>query len=89
MKTYILWDEKIEAGSTAVGELPDSPFECPKLNAGDLLTLDICQPDGKYILNPVKVTKVTFDIEWDASDNVKSAYVSDAEQMLYIEPYFE
>ena len=86
MRTYISWDSDIERDEKIIKSIPESSFECPKLNRGDLISLDVGKPMGRRILTPVKVSHVSVSISWDTAKNVKHAAITDAEQYLYIEP---
>lgn len=66
--------------------LPETPFECPKLNRGDRMSLDVGRRKGPRILTPVKVVDVDVDISWDAIGTSKNAKINDAEQYLFVEP---
>ena len=43
-------------------QMPESLFECPKLNQGNMVSLDAGKSRRQRILTPVKVFKVSMDI---------------------------
>jgi hypothetical protein len=86
MRSYLSWDSTVEEDEKTADVPEDSPFECPKLNRGDIISLEIGKSKGQYILTPVKVVFVLISISRFMSKNVKDTVVQDAEQRLFIEP---
>jgi len=86
MRSYLAWDSSVEEDEK-IADMPDeSQFECPKLNRGDIISLDIGQLDGQRMLTPVKIVSVLIDVNWDIPKDVKEIVIGDAEQHLFIEP---
>ncbi len=86
MKSYLSWDSTVEKGEKMADVPEDSPFECPKLNRGDIIFLEIGNPRGQRILTPVKVLDVIVNISWNICKDVRDTSIRDAEQRLFIEP---
>jgi hypothetical protein len=87
MKTYLSWDSYVEENEKTADVPEDSPFECPKLNRGDIISLEIGKPRGQHLLTPVKVSMALIDIGWVISKDAKDTVIQDAEQYLFIEPF--
>ena len=86
MITHISWDHSVANEAKIVRRFPESRFECPKMNPGDLMTVDMGRPKGTRILIPVRVVQVKVSTGWDVVNSVKQARLRDAEQYLYVEP---
>lgn len=86
MRSYLSWDSTVEEVEKTADVPEDSPFECTKLNQGDIISLEIGESNGQYILTPVKVVFVLINISWVMSKDVKDTVIQDAEQRLFVEP---
>jgi hypothetical protein len=86
MRTYISWDTYVEKDEKIVN-IPESSFECPKLNVNDIIFVHVKQRDGENLLTPVKVTHIHIGIGWDESKGTRSAKkIEDADQCAYVSP---
>ncbi|BAZ97470.1 hypothetical protein SDC9_10368 [bioreactor metagenome] len=86
MRTYISWVPTVEQGEKMVDIPEDTPIECPKLNRGDIVSLDTPRSRRRRILIPVRVASVLITISWRVRKHVKAHVDQDAEQYLLVEP---
>ncbi len=85
MKSYLSWDPAVEKGGDTITKLPESAFDCPKLNRGDFMSLDIGLGRGSRALIPVKVAHVSVSVAWNKPVRPGTT-IRDVEQYLYVEP---
>jgi hypothetical protein len=86
MITHISWEPSVANKDRIIRRLPETPFDCPKLDPGDTMSLDMGRPKGNRILIPIKVVRVSLSTGWDVVNNVRQAKIRDVEQYLYVEP---
>ena len=75
MKTTLRWSgqgEPPKDWDSAWNNLPETEFECERLERGDRLVFSIGLPDGGFQQYSVEIVKVEYGLEWGAKGGVEA-----------------
>ena len=84
MKTFIIWKGEDPKDWEGMGDLPETRFECARLQKGDKLSMLVDTPNDGLVEYYAEVAEVAIQLDWDAKDGVDSEI--DAVQWVYMKP---
>ena len=84
MLTYISWAPDAEKEEKIV-RIPRIPFECPKMNEGDIISFDIEETKGHHLMTLLQISQVFVEVGWNKLDKVnRKRVIKPASQVICV-----